>query len=189
MKALNEVSIAILTGGKSTRFGSNKLLFELEGKKLVNRVYDKVKDFSDDVFLQGSSIDGLAHREDLVSDKSSLGGIYSALENSKHGKIIIVAGDLPHIDTRMMQLLLENQEFDAVVPRWRSGHREPLCALYSKNLIPIIEKMFQSDDLRISHVFEKAGRVKWIDINALIESGELSKECFKNLNMQEDLSD
>ncbi|MCK4443065.1 MAG: molybdenum cofactor guanylyltransferase [Thermoplasmata archaeon] len=188
MKALNEVSIAILTGGKSTRFGSNKLLFELEGKKLVQRVYDKVKEFSDDVFLQGSSIDGLAHWEDLVSDKSSLGGIYSALKNSKHEKTIVVAGDLPHIDTRMMSLLLENQEFDAVVPRWRSGHREPLCALYSKNLIPTIEEMFDANDLKISHVFGRAGRVKWIEVDALIESGGLSRECFKNLNVQEDLS-
>ncbi len=187
MKALNEVSIAILTGGKSTRFGSNKLLFELEGKKLVNRVYDKVKQFSDDVFLQGNSIDGLAHKDDLISDKSSLGGIYSALKNSRNEKTIIVAGDLPHIDTRMIQMLVDNAGYDAVVPLWREGHREPLCALYSKCLIPHMEEMLSVGNLKISHVFEKAGRVKWIDIDGLIESGQLDEECFKNLNRREDL--
>ncbi len=187
MKALNRVSIAILTGGKSTRFGSNKLLFELEGKKLVNRVYDKVKEFSDDVFLQGSSIDGLAHREDLVLNKSSLGGIYSALRNSKHNKTIVVAGDLPHIDTRMIQMLVDNAEYDAVVPRWREGHREPLCSLYSKSLLPQMEEMLAVGNLKISRIFEKAGMVKWIDIDGLIESGQLDEECFKNLNRREDL--
>jgi molybdopterin-guanine dinucleotide biosynthesis protein A len=187
VKALSEVSIAILTGGKSTRFGSNKLLFELEGKKLVHRVYDKVKEFSDDVFLQGSSIDGLAHREDLVLDRSSLGGIYSGLKNSRHEKTIVVAGDLPHIDARMIQMLVDNAIYDAVVPRWREGHREPLCALYSRNLIPHMEEMLAVRDLRISHVFEKASRVKWIDIDGLIETGKLDEECFKNLNRREDL--
>ncbi len=187
MNVLSEVSIAILTGGKSTRFGSNKLLFELEGKKLAHRVYDKVKEFSDDVFLQGSSIDGLAHREDLISGKSSLGGIYSALKNSKHDKTIVVAGDLPHIDTRMIQILVDNSNYGAVVPRWREGHREPLCALYSRSLLPHMEEMFAAGNLKISRVFEKAGMVKWIDIDGLIESGQLDEECFRNLNRREDL--
>ena len=187
MRALSDVSIAILTGGKSTRFGSNKLLFELEGKKLAHRVYDKVKEFSDDVFLQGSSMDGLAHRDDQVPDRSALGGIYSALKNSRYEKTIVVAGDLPHIDARMIQLLSNKAGFDAIVPRWRAGHLEPLCALYSRSLVPRIEKMLAEGDLKISHVFEKAGRVKWIDIDGLIESGQLDAECFRNLNRREDL--
>ena len=40
MELHKRISLIILAAGKSTRFGSNKLLFEISGKKLVERVVE-----------------------------------------------------------------------------------------------------------------------------------------------------
>ncbi len=40
MKSRKWVSSVILAAGKSTRFGSNKLLFEIDGKRLIERVVE-----------------------------------------------------------------------------------------------------------------------------------------------------
>jgi molybdopterin-guanine dinucleotide biosynthesis protein A len=187
---LAEVSIAILTGGKSKRFGSNKLLVEVGGKRLVNRIYDEVSKFSSDVFFQGNSVQDLEpSRPDVVAQKGALGGLYSALKNSGCDKTIVLAGDLPGLDPRILDELLKHTEADAVIPRWKNGHREPLCALYSRKLTPIIERMIEAGDMKISHLFEKVDRIEWVDIDELIESGCLDGDCFQNINRRQDLSD
>lgn len=185
---LADVSVAILTGGKSKRFGSNKLVFEVDGRKLVHRVHDKVHDFSDDVFFQGNSVENLeSSKDDVVEGRGPLGGVYSALKNSRFEKTIVLAGDLPHVDTRIFDELSRKADADLVVPRWRNGHREPLCALYSRALVPLIERMLQNGDMKISHLFDQVERIEWIDIDDLIESGRLDENCFRNLNRQQDL--
>ncbi len=185
---LAEISVAILTGGKSRRFGSNKLVFEVDGRKLVHRVYDKVHDFSDDVFFQGNSVENLeSSKDDIMEGKGPLGGIYSALKNSRYEKTIVLAGDLPHVDPRILDELSMRANADLVVPRWRNGHREPLCALYSKALVLLIEQMFENGDMKISHLFDQVERVDWIDIDGLVESGEIDRSCFRNMNRREDL--
>ncbi|UCD91754.1 MAG: molybdenum cofactor guanylyltransferase [Methanobacteriota archaeon] len=189
MILLADISIAILTGGKSRRFGSNKLVFEVDGKKLVHRVYDKVHDFSDDVFFQGNSVEDLqSSKDDIMEGKGPLGGIYSALKNSRYEKTIVLAGDLPHVDTRILDELSSKAGADLVVPRWRNGHREPLCALYSRALVLLIEQMLERGDMKISHLFDQVERIEWIDIDDLIESGRLDEDCFRNLNRQQDAS-
>lgn len=187
--SMADVSIAILTGGISRRFGSNKLIFEIEGERVVDRVYNKVRDLSPDVFFQGDSVDDVRDsRPDLVEGKGPLGGIYSALKNSRFERTIVLAGDLPCLDARILGELLKDVQAEVVVPRWRKGHNEPLCALYSKKLLPHIVHMIESGDWKISNLYERVPKIKWIDIDRLIESGRLDRNCFLNLNKRQDLS-
>lgn len=174
--------MAILTGGNSSRFGRSKQLHEVDGKPLSNVCYEKFSPFSDDVFLQGEFAGAETEtRKDLVRGKGPIGGLYSALVNAKHQRVLILACDMPHLDPRILSLLLE-YDSDIVVPKWRNGYLEPLCSLYSKKQTPIIEEMLENRELKISKLFSKVEKAEFPIIEEWIEKGLISSECFFNLN-------
>lgn len=178
-----DVSVAILTGGNSSRFGRAKQLFEVNGKPLFNICYEKFQTLSDDVFLQGefSGTDADV-RGDLVSEKGPLGGIYSALKNARHERVFVLACDMPDLDPRILGLLLEHGESELVVPRWRNGHFEPLCSLYSKSQMPLVEEMLADGTLKISELFGRVEKTSFPIIDEWIEQGLISAGCFRNMN-------
>lgn len=186
---LFEVSISILYGGSAKRFKSNKALYELNGKPIIKIIYDRLKPFTDDIFLQGSAkelIPGIKTYPDIVKNKGPLGGIYSSLVNAKYEKLFVIACDLPFVDSRVLKELKKYKEYDIVVPQWSRGYYEPLCALYSRALIPLIKTQLDKNILKTTKFYEHAN-IKAINIDRLIEEGKLKKDCFKNINFPEDL--
>ena len=51
-----KIAFAVLIGGKSTRFGSDKGIFEFEGKTLLSHQLDALYRFNKDIFLVAHSI-------------------------------------------------------------------------------------------------------------------------------------
>lgn len=184
-----EISIAILCGGKSRRFGRDKTKIKIDKEPLFRIMYEKFSRFSADTFFQVSKhTDHIADNEhyDIIENKGPLGGIYSALYRARNDKLFVIACDLPLIDVNILRELRKHLEYDAVVPRWSNGLIEPLCAIYSKSLMKRIEEMIDKDILKVSRLFEKV-KVKWVDIDALISKGIISKDSFRNVNREEDL--
>ena len=177
------VSVAILTGGNSSRFGRVKQLFEVNGRPLFSLCLEKFLPLSDDVFLQGRFPGTDAEvRSDLVKQMGPLGGIYSALRNARHERVFVLACDMPDLDPRILDLLLEHVGSELVVPTWRSGHREPLCSLYSRSQTSLIEEMLSSGTLKISKLFSRVEDTSFPIIDDWIEQGRLSASCFRNMN-------
>jgi molybdopterin-guanine dinucleotide biosynthesis protein A len=196
-------SIAILCGGRSKRFGSKKVFHKVNGKTILQRVYDKFKNKTDDIFLQISNDQEcqddftsitLDLRPDLVSDAGPLGGLYSAIKHAKHVHVFIVAGDLPFIDEGIVKILEKSLDHRIIVPQWNNGYLEPLCAVYSKDVLPVIEYQLKNNDLKISNLYKKIEedfdskfRIKYLNINELIKHKKLDLDCFRNINTINDL--
>ena len=196
-------SIAILCGGKSKRFGSDKTFHYIGDKTILENVYDKFKNKSDDIFLQTSNHDSNKKKKfklnvkiyhDVIPDKGPLGGIYAALSNAKYDKVFIVAGDLPFVDENIISELKIFDNHSIVVPKWQNGFVEPLCALYSKDIMPIVKKRLDSDNLKINDCFKEIEnnnrgdfKIKYLSIEDLIQNNNISKNCFNNINCLEDL--
>lgn len=117
-----------------------------------------------------------------MSEKGPLGGIYSALKNARYERVFVLACDMPDLDPRILGLLLEHGESDLVVPRWRNGHLEPLCSLYSKSQMPLVEEMLASGTLKISELFGRVMKTSFPIIDEWIEQGLLLAGCFRNMN-------
>ena len=201
------ISIALLCGGNSKRFGSDKTFHMIGNKTILETVYQKFKTQSDDVFLQCSNNnhnknnnpiklvnENVETYNDLLIDKGPLGGIYSALKHAKHHGVFIVASDLPCIDKNILTELLAFQSYTLVVPKWDNGFVEPLCALYSKELLPLIENQIINNDLKINNLFKLVEgnsnpdlKIKYVNINECIQTGKIDSQCFKNINSLEDL--
>jgi molybdopterin-guanine dinucleotide biosynthesis protein A len=129
--AIDEVTGAILTGGKSRRLGRDKVLLPHEGKPLALHMHDLLRELFPRVILIGHArpelkIHGLECVEDLIPGKGVLGGIYTAL-NTAHTPHIFVAGaDMPFITRSIISAVVSHRNGpDAVVPRGPRG-LEPL---------------------------------------------------------------
>jgi molybdopterin-guanine dinucleotide biosynthesis protein A len=197
------ISIAILCGGKSKRFGGYKIFHKINGKTILEIVYEKFKEKTDDVFLQlsshqdfGNNMSYLAPKihYDLTDNIGPLGGIYSALYFAQYDKVFIIAGDLPFIDVRILDELLLYYDHTIIIPRWHDRYLEPLCAIYSKNVLPVIQDQIENRDFKISNLYKilenkysNQFSIKYLNISELLINGKLQEDCFRNINTIEDL--
>lgn len=195
-RAVCEYSIAILCGGRSSRFGKNKCFFRMNGRELFLIVRDRLRHLSDDIFLQGipEGHDATAMTNeysvrvepDTARDRCALAGILSALRNSMHRHCLVVGCDMPFIDPSLVRFLASHLPADAVVPQWRSGFQEPLCSIYSRELSASIERRLDSGNMKISPIFSEFD-VKFVDVDELMGSGSISADTFRNVNTPADV--
>jgi molybdopterin-guanine dinucleotide biosynthesis protein A len=117
----------VLAGGRSRRFGSNKLAAELDGRPLLHHAIDAIAAVADHVILvlaPGSavpalppSVDGrLFVARDRLEDAGPLAGLVAGLQaigEAPGGSAgdddlaLVVGGDMPTLDPLVLGLLIE----------------------------------------------------------------------------------
>jgi molybdopterin-guanine dinucleotide biosynthesis protein A len=104
---------------------------------------------------------------DIYPGKAALGGIYSALRAAQYPNVLVVACDMPLLNTALLQYLIDlASTADAVVPVVSPAHPETLHAVYSKKSIPAIETRLQNNDLRVLDLFDDIF-VRYVDGNEI----------------------
>ena len=100
---------AILAGGRSTRFGSDKALATLDGRALIDRVADAIAPQVDALVVVGRSHRSLPSISDRPApDLGPLGGIAAALHHATiHGfsQVLTVPCDAPFLPARLREQL------------------------------------------------------------------------------------
>jgi molybdopterin-guanine dinucleotide biosynthesis protein A len=151
------ISGVILAGGKSTRMGRNKAVLEIGGKRLIDRLVDGLQQIFPEVIIVANVpdlYDGSGARVvlDLIPDKGSLGGIYTATVTACHPWAFVMACDMPFFNPGLIRYLASlTDQWDAVVPY--TNDWEPLHALYAKTCLPHMEHLIHSGDLKIARFF------------------------------------
>lgn len=191
-------SIIILCGGRSTRMGKDKGSLLFKGKPMILHVLDTIKNVADEIIIvlrdekQIKDYSKLLNNENnilFVSDKSKdqgpLIGISTGLSmiNSKYAQILPC--DSPLISKSFvlnMFKLMEKSDFDAIVPVWADGHKEPLHSIYSKKEVNTIEKLINNGKRDVISLINSSN-VKYVDIKKLDPTGK----SFQNMNTLKDL--
>jgi molybdopterin-guanine dinucleotide biosynthesis protein A len=184
---------AVLAGGKSVRFGKNKALEVVEGKRLVERAVESLRSFCDPVIVVVNEIStymdlGVTLVRDVIPHQGPLGGIYTALLFSRDDWVFVKAADMPFLVPEMAALLARARKgFDAVVPKL-GDYYEPLMALYNRRCLPAIARQLQNpDDRQVIRFYPKI-KLKSIpeeDWRGIDPSGT----SFKNVNTPQDLAE
>ena len=180
-----KISIAILAGGESKRFGEDKLRLEFKGKTFLDIIIEKISSLSDDYFVVGRILPSMKSCKDLFDVKASLVGIYTALKCSKYDYTLVLAGDLPLLSPELLNYLISNisKNIDIIVPIVR-GYYEPLVAIYSKRVEDEIRNMIISEDLKVSNLYDKFNTLKINEDKLRIYDKELYS--FFNVNKREE---
>jgi len=180
----------VLAGGKSTRMGRDKAVLSLNGRTLLETALAAARSVAREVFILGSS--ELYGRygtviADIFPGCGPLGGIHAALKHSKTELNLILAVDTPFLSNRLLAYLGERaHESGAMVTAPEiNGYPQPLCAVYSRDFLPIAEQALRDGNYKIVPLFPK-------DRTSLIGESELhafafNAEMFENLNTPEDL--
>ncbi|MEA1964645.1 MAG: molybdenum cofactor guanylyltransferase [Candidatus Aerophobetes bacterium] len=148
----------ILGGGKSRRMKKEKALLEIGKKQAIELIIEKLKVVFDDVLIIGSSsfnyrFSGVRAREDMVSEKGPLGGIYTGLLISESKYNFICACDMPFLNVNLLRFIIsEVDDTDIVIPVVK-GFVEPLHAIYSKRCLPAIKSHLEAKDLKVKNFF------------------------------------
>lgn len=180
----------ILAGGKSSRMGFNKAFIDIGGKPIIHRTISLFKELFDEIIMVAN--DPAEYEElnipivtDIFKGAGSLGGIYTGLFYSISEYNFVAACDMPFLDREVISKVIKLSEgYNAAAP-FIMGRYHPLHAVYSKKCVKPIEEMINSQDLRITNLFQK------IKVNRLEEkewlSGEQILSSLDNINTKEDL--
>jgi len=182
----------ILAGGKSSRFGKNKALVEIEGTPLIERVIRVMGFLFPRLILVTNSPHEYAYlelpmHEDLIKGLGPLGGIYTGLEAISEEAGFVVACDMPFLNRDLARHMVKvRADFDAVVPRvdWKI---ESLHTLYTKRCLPTIKGLIDSQEYQVIKFFDKI-RVRFVDEDE-IRAFDPQLKSFFNVNIPQDLPD
>lgn len=188
---MNDVTVAIMAGGKSSRMGRDKSFVAFAGRPLIETVLSRVDGLGAETLLITNKPADYAHLglpmfSDVYPDCGPLGGIYTAIHHASHPHVLVVACDMPWLNRDLLAYLIRlREEADVIVPRW-TKYPEPLHAIYSKACLPPILANLQAGQLKITGFF---GRVAV----RFVERGEMEKKVgengrsFANLNTPAEL--
>lgn len=183
-------SVAILAGGQSRRMGQNKALLRLGQLTVLERVINAVRPLCDDLFLVADTSEpyrsfGLPIVPDLVPGKAVLGGIYTALACARYEWALVLACDMPLLDSRVLAFQSTFcADADVVTPRVHSNP-ETLHTFYHKRCLPAIQKRLTADQLKVTGFFDQV-RVVYLSAE-MLRPFSPQLHCLLNLNTPQDL--
>jgi FdhD protein len=173
----------VLAGGKSRRFGINKALAVIEGKTVIARVIAAIPQ-DRAIFIVTNSPSEYAHLPlptlpDKFPGAGPLAGIHAGLLHAPDEWNFFLACDFPCLQSSVIhEICVAPRQAQVILPETPDG-LQPLCALWSKSTLPVIETALQSNERSVRVILQK--------LHA--HNISLSKpESLLNLNTPEDLS-
>lgn len=179
------LTIAILSGGKSSRFGTNKIYAEYKGVKLIDRAITIAKSISNDIILVGdySHID-IPNYQDEYKERGPLGAIHSAIKNSNKNYVAILPVDMPEMIPEIYRILLSySKEINPVVAISDIG-LEPLVSIWHKNNLSLIENKLVKN---LNSPIDVLNELNAIKIEITKELDDYNSKYFHNINYQIDI--
>jgi molybdopterin-guanine dinucleotide biosynthesis protein A len=180
-----DVSVAILAGGLSSRMGRDKGMVELAGKPLIAHVIEQVSRLSLPIILIANqperySFLGLPVLPDVFPERSSLNGLYSAVCHSQSDYTLCLACDMPFLNPALLAYLLSLRAgWDAVVPLVE-GHPQALHALYRRTCLAPMRRLLEQNRLKIRDLYADV-HTRWLGEDALRRYNP-DLTAFENIN-------
>ncbi len=194
-----QLTVAILAGGDSRRFATDKALAPFRGQPLLQHMLSIAHQISPRVIVVVSTEDQAQRFKSLVgsteivsdpegSDKSALTGALTAFEFSESTFTLLLPVDTPLANTALMKTLYDVRgAHSAIVPAWPEGFVEPLHAVYRT----------ETAYARGLAIFEKGARKMQDLLNALpnvlylstlvLKKFDPELLTFANINTEQDL--
>ena len=186
------VSAAILAGGRARRLGgADKASLTVGRARIIDRQLAALSAAADDIRIVSHDAAryaglGVPVIPDAIADAGPLGGLYTALVDARHDRVLIVACDLPFVTAALLSRLVEESRMaddaDAVVPRSARG-LEPLCALYRARCAGAAKDRIVGGRLQVTGLLDGI-RTRILEPDALAPYDEGA--LFENVNTPHD---
>jgi molybdopterin-guanine dinucleotide biosynthesis protein A len=193
-KKRSNITASILSGGNSSRIGTNKSLLLIEGTTLIQRLVELLDSIFTEVVISSNEPEsyeffGKKIISDIFPQRGPLSGIHSALSFTNSRKNFIISCDMPFISYEMINYLMDTKSDSEIVIPKAQGRIQPLCGIYSKSILPIVENLLiesiRPESKLKGSVYELFNRVK-IEFVEVDKLNFYHKNLFFNINTPED---
>jgi molybdopterin-guanine dinucleotide biosynthesis protein A len=185
----------VLCGGVSSRMPFDKTYIKIKGRYLLEVIIEQLKCVFSDVRLSVATEGKLTMFDtevitDVIDGRFGPAvGIYSALMQAKSEYVFVIAGDMPHINTDHIRLMIELLETngckaDALVPM-NGIYIEPLYSFYSVRLTERFKTEIEAGNYKIHEILKKGETIYMDERYSRMFDDKLS--MFTNINSISDL--
>lgn len=152
--------VYILAGGQSRRFGSDKALALLLGEPILLRLIKAVTPVASRITVVADrpgkyDVFGIRSIGDICLGKGPLGGLATALNDLSEPWMLLLSCDLVVVRPKWVHLLQEHCRPDVLAVAFRHQVWEPLLALYSSEMGPIVKAHLQSGNSSLKRLLDQ----------------------------------
>lgn len=158
-----ELTGAVLAGGHSSRFGSNKALFAPDGETLISKAADLLHPLVREVLVSASHANAEAYAflgldivEDLHPDCGPLGGLEALLDRCATSWLLILTCDMPYVNSDALRTMIHHAQqseggiCQESLPRafaWQrsDGSVSPFPLLIERSALSVVRSRMSSD--------------------------------------------
>lgn len=182
-----KIGFLLLSGGKSRRMGTSKALLEIEGERLLSRVARAGDGFAQRILSVNDdeipAPEGFLRCADVYPGCGPMAGIHAAFARSSCDALVVAPCDAPYYGTQLAQYLAGQYDpaLDAVILVNQSGETQPLCGLYTRGCMPVLEYHLQQGKLRMKPMLDLMA-TRYIALPP-----GLQERVFVNLNTPQDV--
>jgi molybdopterin-guanine dinucleotide biosynthesis protein A len=168
---------------------TDKALLKLGESTIIEIIYNKLKNIFQEVLISANDLEKFKFLnakiiKDIYADRGPLAGIHSALKYSESEKIFVTACDIPLVPTQLISYLLKYKSDKEIILPKLKDRIQFLCGIYSKQIIPNIEQIFNSNDKK-GAMFELLEYIP-AEIIEVDEFEFANSDIFLNVNTPED---
>ncbi|SRR5579871_2491600 len=195
MKAPLPITVAILLGGQSSRFGSPKAFLDWNGKSLAAHIAGTALPVVSEVLFVGKAKDQIPpdakslgwFAADAPNFPGPLAGLAAALSQASKPWVFLTGVDMPYINEKTLRefwLLREKSVLlDAAVP-YREDRWQPLCALWNRHSL----KSLEASTWNSFQHFLNEGGLKIMKVEeGTLRSWDPELRCLRSFNTPEEL--
>jgi molybdopterin-guanine dinucleotide biosynthesis protein A len=184
----------ILSGGKSSRMGTNKALLKINEKTNIERIRDTLKCHFEEMVLvtNDPEIYGFLDvkiTQDHYPGMGPLAGLHAGLLASDFDINLLVACDMPFVSAKLAEELVSKMEhYDAVIPVI-NGIQHPLFSVFKKSSAQAAAACIEQGNLRMKQLLKQLN-VLYLSEKELSSFNQMELErVFFNMNHPNEYED
>ncbi|MDO4572953.1 MAG: molybdenum cofactor guanylyltransferase, partial [Clostridia bacterium] len=120
---------------------------------------------------------------DIYPGRGPMGGLHALLHAARADTLLVLPCDMPLYEKRLGDFLLSflGGALDAWICRTRDGRLHPLCGVYTRACLPVIEDCIAEGRLSLMEIFPRV-RSRFVDT----AEADIPDDMFFNVNTPED---
>ncbi len=179
----NSVILVILTGGRSSRFGTDKCTHKINGSRSVDLIIKNIGSLFKEIILAGQNENLGGSIPDLRPGLGPISGLYTGI--SSGNDVFLISCDMPFVKKEVVEFILSKEEHNIVCPIIDDIY-QVTHAFYSKKIISCLEEEMNHFNPSLKSLISKCEDVLLIREEEF-KRFENYKISFFNFNFQSDL--
>jgi len=186
--AITKITAAILAGGRSRRFGSDKALALVDGIPIIQHIRDQLYLSVRRIIVVTNTPDAFAFLDllvyrDIFPGLGPLGGLHTALEKAHSPWIFVTSCDLPYFSCNILYVLARYMQNVDAVCFTKAGKTEPLPALFNINILSKLKMHLKTGDYMFQAFLNKCD-VLHVPLENVVD--EINPQTLLNCNTLDD---